>query len=203
MFRNHLRKNLDARDEYTLLKYELIEAEYSHEKKDSIYRGYTLGKHDFIQNILKKSRFNKHRFVLCTYHSEWNLARYFRDKYFFDLHSIDDPYTWTFNHENHAHLVLYQGIDIIGYAHIQFWLDHRAAIRIIAINEDKRNQNAGSKFLALSEKWLKSISVKSIHAESRQTSLRFYLKNGYIDMPFDDPEDHKFDPNDVPVGKML
>jgi GrpB-like predicted nucleotidyltransferase (UPF0157 family)/GNAT superfamily N-acetyltransferase len=203
LFRDHLRENPSARDEYALLKYKLIAEESSHQKNDSIYRGYTLGKHDFIQNILQKSGFNKHRFVLCTHRSEWAAAKHFRNTYFFGPHGIEDPYTWTFNHEEHAHLVLYQGTEIIAYGHIQFWPDQRAAIRIIATDENKRNQNSGSVFLALIEKWLKSFGVKSIHAESRQSSLRFYLKNGYCSMPFDDPENHESDPNDVRVGKLL
>lgn len=203
LFRDHLCGNPSARDEYALLKYKLIAEESSHEKNDSIYRGYTLGKHDFIQNILKKSGFNKHRFVLCTHTLEWDAAKHFRDTYFFGPHGIEDPYTWTFNHEEHAHIVLYHGTEIIGYAHIQFWSDQRAAIRIIAIDENKRNQNSGTVFLAFIERWLKSLGVKSIHAESRQSSLRFYLKNGYTNMPFDDPENHESDPNDVPVGKLL
>lgn len=203
LFRDHLRENPSARDEYALLKHKLIAEESSHQKNDSIYRGYTLGKHDFIQNILQKSGFKKHRFVLCTHHSEWAAAKHFRDTYFFGPHGIEDPYTWTFNHEEHAHLVLYQGTEIVAYAHIQFWPDQRAAIRIIAVDEYKRNQNSGSVFLALIEKWLKSFGVKSIHAESRQSSLRFYLKNGYCNMPFNDPENHESDPNDVPVGKLL
>jgi len=203
LFRDHLRENPSARDEYALLKHKLISRESSHQKNDSIYRGYTLGKHDFIQNILQKSGFKKHRFVLCTHTLEWAAAKHFRDTYFFGPHGIEDPYTWTFNHEEHAHLVLYQGTEIVAYTHIQFWSDQRAAIRIIATDENKRNQNSGSVFLALIEKWLKSFGVKSIHAESRQSSLRFYLKNGYCSMPFDDPEGHESDPNDVPVGKLL
>ncbi len=203
VFRDHLRGSPDARDEYALLKYKLIAEDSNHEKNCFIYRGYTLGKHGFIQNILKKSGFNRIRFLLCTHTAEWDSARYFRDKYFFGPYGIDDPYTWTFNHSEHAHLVLYQGTEIIGYTHIQFWSDHRAAIRIIVIDEDRRNKNAGSKFLALSEKWLKSLGVKSIQAESRKSSLIFYLKNGYTEMPFNDPEDHESDPNDVPVGKIL
>lgn len=203
LFRDHLRESPSTRDEYALLKYKLITEESSHEKNESIYRGYTLGKHDFIQNILKKSGFNKYRFVLCTHNEEWTAAKHFRDTYFFSPYGIEDPYTWTFNHEEHAHLVLYQGIDIVAYAHIQFWPDHRSAIRIIATDFMMRNQRFGSRFLGLIEKWLKTLGIKSIHAESRQSSLRFYLKNGYREMPFDDPEHHESDPNDVPVGKVL
>jgi predicted GNAT family N-acyltransferase len=139
----------------------------------------------------------------CNDDMEWNSAKHFRDKYFFTPNGIDDPYTGTFNNESHAHLVLYQGSEIIGYAHIQFWSNNRAAMRIIVVDENKRNQNAGSLFLALIEKWLKTLSIKSIHVESRQSSLRFYLKNGYSEMPFDDPEDHESHPDDIPVGKML
>ena len=57
--------------------------------------------------------------------------------------------------------------------------------------------------LTLIEKWLKSLGVKSIHAESRQSSLKFYLKNSYVDMPFGDPDGYESDPSDVPVGKVL
>lgn len=203
LFRDYLHDNHSARDEYELLKYKLIAEESSHEKNGSIYRGYTLGKHDFIQKILNKSGFNKYRFVLCKHTAEWAAAKHFRNSYFFGPYDIDDPYTWTFNHEEHTHLILYQGIEIIGYAHIQFWPDKRAAIRIIVVDKNKRDQNSGSRFLALIEKWLKSLAVRSIHAQVLQSSLRFYLKNGYTDMPFDDPENLESDPNDIPVGKQL
>ena len=203
LFRDYLRKDSNARDEYALLKYKLIAEDSSHIKNNSMYRGYTLGKHDFIAKILKMSGFNKHRFVLCIHRYEWDSAKNFRNKYFFSPNGIEDPYTWTFSHPDHAHLVLYKGIEIIGYAHIQFWPMDRAAIRIIVIDEDKRDQQEGSKFLSLIEKWIKSRGVKSIHAESRQSSLKFYLQNGYAEMPFNDPEEHETDPHDVPVAKIF
>jgi len=139
----------------------------------------------------------------CNDQTEWNAARNFCNKYIFGTYGIEGPYIWTFNHEEHAHLVLYQGTEIIGYAHIQLWPDNRAAIRIIAVDEDKRNSSAGSRFLTLIEKWLKNLEFRSIHAESRQSSLKFYLKNGYTEMPFNDPEEHESDPSDIAVGKVL
>ena len=51
--------------------------------------------------------------------------------------------------------------------------------------------------------WLKKLSIKSVHAESRATSLGLYLKNGYTKMPFADPDGYESDPHDIPVGKML
>jgi hypothetical protein len=116
------------------------------------------------------------RFMLCTHTLEWAAAKHFRDTYFFGPHGVEDSYTWTFNHEEHAHLVLYPGTEIVAYAHIQFWPDQRAAIRIIATDENKRNQSFGSGFLAFIEKWLHSLGIKSIHAESRKSSLRSISK---------------------------
>jgi GNAT superfamily N-acetyltransferase len=134
---------------------------------------------------------------------EWKAARYFRDKYFFGPNGIEDPYTWTFQHDEHVHFILYQDADIIGYAHIQRWPEHRVALRIIVIDKHQRNNNSGSVLLQFIEKWLKTLGIKSIHTESRKSSLGFYLKNGYIDMPFDDPEGHESHPDDIPLGKVL
>lgn len=202
-FRDYLRNHPKKRDDYASLKEELIQDESSFHKENSSFTNYTLRKGDFIREVLREAGFNRIRMLKCNDDTEWAAAKHFRRYYFFGPHGIDDPYTWTFNHEEHAHIVLYQGVEIIGYAHIQFWSGKRAAIRIIAVDENKRNQNSGSLFLALIERWLKSLGIKSIHAESRQSSLRFYLKNGYTTMLFDDPENHESDPSDVPVGKLL
>ncbi|MCC2646176.1 MAG: hypothetical protein K0R02_241 [Rickettsiaceae bacterium] len=152
---------------------------------------------------MKGTDFHQIQMHKCNNEKEWKAAKHFRDKYFFGPYGIEDPYTWTFNDSNHAHFVLYEGSNIIAYTHIQLWPAMRAAIRIMAVEEYKRNQNAGSKFLILIEQWLKTLGVKTIHAESRQTSLNFYLKNGYTEMPFNDPESHESDPHDIPVGKIL
>ncbi len=203
LFRDYLRNNPDVRDEYAALKYKLIEKESAHQKKDAIYRGYTLDKHDFIQDILKKTGFNRLRFVICTHHKEWSAVKEYRQKYFFDKVPIQDPYTWTFNHPQHDHLILYQGAEIIGYAHIQLWPDARAAMRIIVVDEARRNNNFGGKFLALCEKWLKSRNYKSIHVESSPAALAFYRKNGYVEMPFNDPDGYEGSIEDAAMGKLL
>jgi GrpB-like predicted nucleotidyltransferase (UPF0157 family)/GNAT superfamily N-acetyltransferase len=202
-FRDYLRANNDARDTYARLKYELLSDESSFTKSNSDFSNYTLRKGEYIRTVLKEAGFNRLRMLKCNDQMEWNAAKYFRDTYFFSPLGIDDPYTWTFNHPEHAHLVLYQGTEIIGYAHIQFWPEDRAAIRILVIDEAKRNKKAGSVFLSLCEKWLKVSGVKSIHAESRPTSLGFYVKNGYIEMPFNDGDGHESDPQDIAVGKIL
>lgn len=202
-FRDYLRANSKEKKDYEDLKYNLIAEESAHLKIGSIYNGYTLGKHCFIQEVLKKAGFNKMRFVLCTHHLEWEAAKNFRQKYFFGPHGIDDPYTWTFNHNAHIHFVLYLCCEIIGYAHLQLWPKERAALRIIVIDKPKRNHQYGSQFLAVCEKWLKNQGCQSLHVESSPDALKFYRNNGYIDMPFDDPDGYESDSRDTAVGKIL
>ena len=164
---------------------------------------YCLGKEDFIVAIDRKAGWLDFRFVRALTPREWHAAKYFRNAYFFDPHDLEELCIWTFDHEEHAHLVLYYGIEIVGYAHIQFFSYKRAAIRVIFVDEDKRTQNADNVFLSLIEKWLRSLDIKSVHAEPRQSILRFYLKNGYTEIPFNNPESHEPDLDGVSVGKFL
>jgi GNAT superfamily N-acetyltransferase len=118
----------------------------------------------------------------CTQYAEWDFARKLRQKYFFDPLSMTDPYTWTFDHQEHVHLILYQGVEMVGYAHIQFWQDQRAALRIFVINEPYRHQGFGSQFLKLCEEWLKRQGVNSIsenEGNNTLTNLGYHFKHNY------------------------
>ncbi len=203
LFRDYLRSHPKDRDKYAHLKYELVQDETAHQKNGSVYNGYTLRKADFIQSILKKAGFSRTRFVFCTYDKEWEAARSFRNRYFFDPHHLDDPYTWTFKHENHKHFVLYKGTDIVGYAHVQLWPLKRAALRMIAIDEERQKQGFGSQLLQTLEKWLKSEGVLSVHTEASPAALSFYKNRGYSEMPFDDPDGTEGDSRDTPLGKSF
>jgi len=203
MFRDYLRNNKSSLDEYAALKNKLLEDPASLQKNNSMVTGYNLGKNEFIQKILKQAGFKRLRFVRCAHSSEWDAAKHFRQTQFFDKVSIQDPYIWTFDHPDHAHFVLYKGVKIIGYAHIQLWPGNRAALRIVVIDDIKRNQSFGGAFLEFMEKWLKSQNYQSIHAESSPEALAFYKKYGYSEMSFDDPDENESYARDVPVGKKL
>ncbi|HAT1867318.1 TPA: GNAT family N-acetyltransferase [Legionella pneumophila] len=196
-FRDWMRTHPEDRDAYACLKQDLA-LQYP----DDI-TAYCLGKEDFIATIDKKAGFNGLRIVKTLTMREWNTARHLRQFYFFDKAGLSDPYTWTFEHDAHVHFVLYQGSEIIGYAHLQLWPKERAALRIIVIDEFKRNHQYGSQFLALCEKWLKNQGYQSLHVESSPDALKFYRNNGYIDMPFDDPDGYESDSRDTAVGKIL
>jgi GNAT superfamily N-acetyltransferase len=203
LFRDYLRKTPEACNEYMDLKNRLLKDSASFEKNNSAFTGYTLGKGTFIRKTLKEAGFNRLRFLRCTDVIEWDAAKYYRQTYFFDRVTIADPYTWTFNHPNHAHFILYQGAEIIGYAHVPLWPENRAALRIIVVELAKRNQELGGQFLLLIEKWLKVQGYKSIHIESSPEALQFYKKHDYVAMPFCDPDGYEGHPNDVAIGKIL
>ncbi len=202
-FRDYLRSHPEVRDEYGALKLELLQKKVSFEKNNSMFTGYNLGKNAFIGSVLKRAGFNHIRFVICTHFDEWEAAKDLRKRYFFDKTSISDPYEWTFNHPQHLHFVLYKGVEIIGYAHIQLWPQERAAIRIIVIEQTYRHQRHAKKFLAWIETYLQSKAYKSIHTQAHPDSAGFYERLGYINMPFNDPDGYEGDPRDTPMGKLL
>ena len=202
-FRDRLREVKEAREEYAHLKESLLKNPSSYEKVNSVFTGYNLGKDAFIRKILKEANYSRLRIMQCIHNTEWEEAKRLRQKTFFDPLSIKDPYTWTFDRKEHAHLVLYQGVDIVGYAHIQFWPDQRAALRIHVIDEKFRHQAFGSQFLRLIEEWLKKLGIRSLHDEARPDALNFYRKNGYTEMPFEDPTGEPPSPHDIAVGKKL
>ncbi|MAP25178.1 MAG: GNAT family N-acetyltransferase [Rickettsiales bacterium] len=156
LFRDYLRAHPQVRDQYAALKYQLLEDEASYEKTGvAMFRDYTLGKYKLIQDILKNTGFSRIRFVICAHELEWAAAKQFRNTYFFEPHKTEDPYTWTFEHKDHKHLILYKGVNIVGYAHVQFLPDNRSALRMIAIDKREQGKGYGGKFISLIEKWLK------------------------------------------------
>lgn len=143
------------------------------------------------------------RILPCLTDIEWQAAKTYRQKCFFDKVSVDDPYTWTFNHKDHQHMVLYNSTTIIGYAHIQLWPKNRAAIRMIVIKKDKQRCGFGKWFVTKIEEKLKKAGCISIHAESNPDALHFYTTLGYTSMPFNDPDGYEGGADDIAVGKKL
>lgn len=196
-FRDWMRTHKTDRDAYGLLKIELA-LKYPNDMMN-----YCLGKDAFIADIDNKTGFDGLRIVKALTNREWDSVRHFRQKYFFDRGSIADPYISTFNDAQHAHLVLYKGPKIIGYAHIQLWQEYRAAMRIIVIDEPYRNQGIGSDFLKLCERWLSHHKFKKLLVQTTVKAYKFYCNNKYEKMPFNDPNGHEGDPNEIEVGKNL
>ncbi len=73
-------------------------------------------------------------------------ALHFRQKEFFDQRGFKDPYAWSLDAKDHLHWLLYERDKVIGYAHVQIWPEHRAALRIIVIHEQNRIRGRGKLF---------------------------------------------------------
>lgn len=140
---------------------------------------------------------------ICKTPEENKSAIAFRQKHFFDERGIQDPYAWTVGHENHQDFLLLKGDDIIGYAHVQYWPQHRAALRIIVIDQKQRRKGYGSYLMHSCEQFLKKDDIRILHTEAHPTALKFYESLGYSKMPFDDPEGHPSHEQDTPMGKKI
>jgi len=177
IFRDFLRNNSDVRDEYAALKEKLLTHPSSFEKENSIFTGYNLGKDAFIRRVLKEAGFSRIRFLKCVHLEEWSAAKRLCPKE-------------TFDAENLEHLVLYQGVEIVGYTQIQLGSDDCAILKVIVIDKNKRSQGLGGQFLDLIEKWVKTQNAKSLHTQAHE----FFKKQSYSSMPFT---------NDFPLEKLL
>lgn len=102
VFRDFLRNHSEERDAYAALKAKLAEDPNSH-KKNGMFKTYTLAKDAFIKSCLKKAGYKGVRFLKAAHHDEKDLAR----KY---CTCIENP--------EYDHLVLYQGIALVGYGHV-------------------------------------------------------------------------------------
>lgn len=194
-FRDWMRSHPVDAANYAKLKEELAVKT----PQDMLY--YCNGKADFIASIDAKDGYDGYRIVQALTNREWSIVRNLRQKYFFK--SKEDPYTWTFQDKDHIHFVFYKNAEIIGYAHLQLWKDHRAALRIIVIDEAYRNLGLGSQFLKLCERRLVHQGFKTLLLQSSQEASKFYANHGYVQMPFNDPDGYVGDPQDSEIGKCL
>ncbi|WP_133137055.1 bifunctional GrpB family protein/GNAT family N-acetyltransferase [Legionella rowbothamii] len=196
-FRDWMREHPEDRDAYAQLKQDLAQLH-----PDDI-SAYCFGKENFVSGVDKRTGCLGLRVVKALTPREWSAVCHFRQLYFFERMGLTDPYTLTFEHDAHLHFVLYQGTEIIGYAHLQLWPDGRVAMRVIVIDETKRNHHYGHQFLLFCERWLKEQGCKSLHVESSPETLEFYQRNGYIKMQFNDPDGYEGNPQDTALGKIL
>lgn len=159
-FRNWLRTHAEDRNAYATLKKDLA-LQYPND-----ILSYCFAKDAFVAGIDEKTGFNGLHIVKALTPREWESARHFRQKYFFDNVPTSDPDTWTFENQDHLHFILYQGAKIIGYAHIHLSPAPAAEMRIIVIDEPYRNGGIGEEFLNRCERWLKQQGINTLHIQS-------------------------------------
>ncbi len=178
-FRDYLRQNTQARNEYGALKERLLKEKSAMERNQSMFPGYTLGKHDFIQKTLRQTGYNRLRLLRCTHHHELDRAKKFRETYFSMLGESLDLFSSTFHEPSHHHFVLYQGLDIIGYTDLEIHSENQIRLHLLMIEESMRLQGFGSKLLSLIEQWLADKDLPGLTVKATQGVEKFFLKHDY------------------------
>lgn len=140
---------------------------------------------------------------LISSKKEKKTALDFRQQHFFDRLKMQDPYAWALDQKNHLHWLLYDGDEVIGYAHVQIWSNHRAALRIVVVDEQRRKQGLGKYLMDHCEQELKQRGIALLQTEASPNAYLFYKKLGYIEMPFNNPEGEPTHQNDRAMGKYL
>ncbi|AVP88124.1 hypothetical protein phytr_11990 [Candidatus Phycorickettsia trachydisci] len=112
VFRDYLRQNKGARDEYAALKIELAKDRANAQKAPTGITKYNLGKHQFIADVLNKAEFRGLcvRFVSCEQEYYYNMTHIFPDD------------------ASCKHFVLYEGAKLIAAACLKIQGNHASII---------------------------------------------------------------------------
>lgn len=202
-FRDYLRENKPARDEYQKLKYDLLAQENTYLKgNNSIFSGYNLGKNAFIRKIIELSGFDRLRFLYCNHRIEWEEYHRIKvEEIFSQLYNI----VYDYNHphltsENHHHFILCKGAKVVSIGHMEDLGDGKFGLRALATDKKYQGNAYGKAILKELENWCKSRGGRTIHVHSAQAAENFYRKLHYIDMDWDD---QSIDENAVDLGKEI
>jgi len=142
-FRDYLRVHGDARLAYGSLKDRLLKDPKSFQVITPPFPGYTLGKYQFIKDILDKSGFEDFSMNFCLHDSEWEA--YYR---------ICGKQTADLIADNHFSFVLYKGTRIVAAAHVEFIKENEAILWLLATDSFDKNQEFESRMMSLLEKWV-------------------------------------------------
>ena len=153
LFRNYLRNNPDACQEYTQLKRFLISEASVHERNKMGFSNYNLGKDVFIRKILNLSGFKAIGIKHCLHEYEWQ-----------EVEKLCPGKIIKKDYANYKHLILSKGTAIIGYIQIEVNVDSQIAIihDLIIDSEQKLVENLKSQFLILDNNWLEKSELKLI-----------------------------------------
>ncbi|ABE04568.1 hypothetical protein A3306_07355 [Rickettsia bellii] len=137
----------------------------------------------------------------CTHAKEWQEYHRIRAEQIFDPINVEYDHNHpTITANNHYHFVLYNDIEIVATAHIEFLNKNKAALRSFAVDKLSQNKGFGKYMMQFLEKWLRDQNIKVLKMHSRISAEAFYRKLGYIDMEFNDISIQK---NYIDLGKML
>ena len=186
-FRNYLRNNEKTRLAYQNLKYTLAKDPSSFERQNNSLPKYTLEKDAFIKSTLKEANYDGRTINFCTHYNEWKSYHRLKEQLLFKPLGIEyDQNHPTVLSENHHHLVLYKGVDIVSIAQVEILDDAIAVLRSLATDTPYQRRGYGAYFLSFLERWLHFKGIKTIKVHAETIAENFYRKLGYVDVEFND-----------------
>lgn len=132
-FRDYLRNNKSYMQEYNSLKLKLLESKDPSFRIRGFISNYGRGKDSFIKKVLDLSGFKDYILNFCLHDNEVSAAKdllqdYIRENNIIN-HSLSDEI--NIDLDMNKHLVLYCGIDIVGYAQCELKNKEDATIHVL------------------------------------------------------------------------
>lgn len=153
-FTNYLKHHPEVVEAYSPIDKEALKDESAFQEGKSGLTPAMVRKRDFVQNTLEKAGFNQLYILPATTEKEWEAVKAFRHKYVFSVQGLEDPNTWSFDHPDHAHILLYDCAKIVGYAHLQFNKHGGYSTVIVAMEENSPYAYQATVFFKLIEQWI-------------------------------------------------
>lgn len=182
LFRDYLRANSIARQQYAELKTNLAK-QYRNE-----HHKYTTLKDEFIKDIISKTKFSGLTIVQPLHANEWQEYNRIRKAQIFDPlpHIIYDAKHPTLTAPNHYHFIMMRGVDTIAAAQVEMLDATTAVLRILATDTPYQGQGYGTYFLNLLERWITQQGKSKILMHAARRAEKFYRNRGYVNMEFND-----------------
>ena len=131
-FRDYLRKNSAAREEYADLKRKILEDDCAQERVGKfLFPVYTIKKGEFIAKLLERTGFDRLRVLKCSREDEWKAICELRKQHF-DKIGVPDFLQKDFDSDGYEHFILYRGVKIIGYAEVNICFKPYAEAYVIS-----------------------------------------------------------------------
>jgi GrpB-like predicted nucleotidyltransferase (UPF0157 family)/GNAT superfamily N-acetyltransferase len=186
-FRDWLIKHPDDCETYNQCKEALLSDPKNHQKEDYLFPLYTLKKGNIIKAILAKAGYKRARILYPSTDEEWKEYQRIKQEQIFDPVNITyDPNHPSLSSDQDFHFMLYQGVTIVGIAHIQFFENKNGILRALALDAAYQNKGFGSTFLKMLEQWFVAKNKEILYLHARPRAFSFYQKNGYIPGNFND-----------------
>ncbi|MEM9737707.1 MAG: GrpB family protein [Bacteroidota bacterium] len=152
LFCEYLSSHPNVRDTYAACKQSILQDARSHyQQEGTMFATYTIKKASFIRSVLRKAGFDRLRMLLCTDYVEWDSAERLRKKYFTRVGIPPHP---ILRDKNHHHLILYKGVDIIGYAHVNAPDSQQRKLVMLLLDNPEYDNKYRCYFQELIAKWM-------------------------------------------------